>query len=140
MLLLLGRSEAKIVPVVENMKEIYPDVKVQFIECDLSSLDSVRNAAEVINNQVDRIHYIVNNAGIMACPYQLTIDRIEMQFATNHLGHFLLTNLLLPKILAAGPGARIVNVSSRGHRFSGVRTTDWNFEKEVIALRSTAIA
>jgi len=60
--------------------------------------------------------------------YTTSKEGIEMQFAVNHLGHFLLTNLLMPKIIAAGPGARIVNVSSWGHLAAGVRFKDWNFK------------
>jgi NAD(P)-dependent dehydrogenase (short-subunit alcohol dehydrogenase family) len=60
--------------------------------------------------------------------YTKTVDGIEMQFAANHVGHFLLTNLLIGKIFAAGSGARIVNVSSGGHVTSGVRFDDWNFK------------
>ena len=64
----------------------------------------------------------------MACPYSKTVDGIECQFGTNHVGHFLLTNLIMPKILAAGPGARIVNLSSMSHRMADVNLDDYNFE------------
>ncbi|OTB12601.1 hypothetical protein K445DRAFT_320738 [Daldinia sp. EC12] len=63
----------------------------------------------------------------MACPFELTEDRMELQFQANHLGHFILTNKIIPKVIAAGPGARIVNLSSSGHRFTGVRFEDPNF-------------
>ncbi|BES93584.1 retinol dehydrogenase [Nesidiocoris tenuis] len=93
---------------VENSGEVI------VMHLDLSSLESVRKcAAEIINNE-SQIHILVNNAGIMMCPRELTVDGYEMQFATNHLGHFLLTLLLLPTILASAP-ARIVNVSSKLH-------------------------
>lgn len=59
--------------------------------------------------------------------YGLSVDGIEMQFASNHVGHFLFTNLLMDKIFAAGKSGRIINVSSGGHVCSGVRFTDWNF-------------
>lgn len=59
--------------------------------------------------------------------YTTTVDGIETQFAVNHVGHFLLTNLLMDSIIAAGPGARIVNVSSFGYISGGVRFDDWNF-------------
>jgi NAD(P)-dependent dehydrogenase (short-subunit alcohol dehydrogenase family) len=63
----------------------------------------------------------------MATPYAKTVDGIESQFGTNHIGHFLLTNLLMGKILAAAPGARIVNVSSSAHQPGVIRFEDWNF-------------
>ena len=60
--------------------------------------------------------------------YTKSVDGIELHFAANHIGHFLLTNLLMPKILAAGKGARIINVSSGGYICSGIRFEDWNFK------------
>ena len=71
---------------------------------------------------------LVNNAGVMACPFGTTADGFELQFGTNHLGHFLLTNLLAPALVAAAP-ARVVSLSSRGHRFSDVDLDDPNFEQ-----------
>merc|ERR1719150_1375873 len=67
---------------------------------------------EVIGNSLDKIDILINNAGIMACPQMKTKDGFEMQLGTNHIGHFLLTNLLMPQLKKAAPGARIVNVSS----------------------------
>lgn len=72
---------------------------------------------------------VINNAAIMACPYGLSVDGYELQFATNHLSHFLLTNLILPKVIAAGPGARIVNLSSNGHVFAGINWESLDFNK-----------
>ncbi len=63
----------------------------------------------------------------MACPFAKTADGIESQFGTNHIGHFLLTNLIVERLLA-GQEARIVNVSSSGHRMSDVQLDDWNFQ------------
>lgn len=64
----------------------------------------------------------------MVCPYAKSVDGVELQFATNYLGHFLLTNLLIGKVLEAGPGARVVNVSSSAHRSGVIRFDDVNFE------------
>lgn len=83
-------------------------------------------AAAAINGTVERIDLLINNAAIMACPFALNEDGIESQFATNHLGHFLLTKLLMPNILNAGNGARIVAVSSSTHE-SGM-VWSWDFE------------
>ncbi|KAK9482215.1 hypothetical protein V1527DRAFT_477090 [Lipomyces starkeyi] len=127
-LILAGRSESKVAPVIQSIHDINPNVKTIFIPLDLSSQASVRAAAAKINQVVDKIDVLINNAGIMACPYGTTEDGIEKQFGTNHIGHFLFINLLLDKIKAAGPGARIVNVASSAHRFSGIRVNDIGFK------------
>jgi NAD(P)-dependent dehydrogenase (short-subunit alcohol dehydrogenase family) len=89
------------------------DVTVQ--QLDLSSLASVREAAASLEAAHDRIDLLINNAGVMYTPRQATPDGYELQFATNHLGHFAFTGLLLDRLLAA-PGSRVVTVSSVGHR------------------------
>ncbi|RFU34474.1 hypothetical protein B7463_g1846, partial [Scytalidium lignicola] len=137
-LLLLGRNKTRIDPIIKAISEIDKNIAVKFFEVDLSSLESVRNAAQAILSDptIPTINVIINNAGIMACPYEKSIDGIEMQFASNHLGHFLLDNLLLPKVRASGPHARIVNISSWGHAFSQVNFDDINFNdgKDYIPL------
>lgn len=97
------------------------------IELDLASLEQTRNAAEKINSLDQHIDVVVNNAGIMAHPYSTTVGGIESQFGTNHVGHFLLTNLLLPNILASRLPIRVINVASNGFRFGPPRYEDWNF-------------
>lgn len=82
--------------------------------CDLSSLKSVRDFSQKILDTEPHVNILVNNAGIMMCPKGETEDGFEMQFGTNHLGHFLLTMLLLPHIKNSTP-ARIVTVSSMAH-------------------------
>jgi NAD(P)-dependent dehydrogenase (short-subunit alcohol dehydrogenase family) len=76
----------------------------------------------------DHIDVLINNAGVMACPYGTTVDGFELQFGTNHLGHFLLTNLLVPALLK-GTGARVISLSSRGHAFSDIDLSDPNFQR-----------
>ncbi|XP_039288385.1 retinol dehydrogenase 12 isoform X2 [Nilaparvata lugens] len=107
---------------VENVGEL--SIK----HLDLSSLSSVRKCAEQLLKEETNIHLLINNAGVMMCPRQLTEDGYEMQFATNHLGHFLLTLILLPRILNSAP-ARIVNVSSIAHKFGSLHSKDINLEK-----------
>lgn len=79
---------------------------------DLCSFRSVRDCANRLLTRETAIHILVNNAGVMMCPYALTEDGFENQLQINYLGHFLLTLLLLPKIQSSAPGCRIVNVSS----------------------------
>lgn len=105
-----------------------PEAKVDALELDLSSLASVRNFAEEFNSSGRPLNILINNAGIMATPFQLSKDNIELQFATNHLGHFLLTSLLLDTMKKTyhqtKREGRIVNVSSEAHRYTyreGVR-------------------
>lgn len=128
-LLLLGRNKSKIDPTINAISAIDKNIDVKFFQVDLSSLESVRAVANAIRSDpaVTTINVIINNAGVMACPYQKSADGVEYQFAANHLGHFVLDNLLLPKLRASGPHARIVNISSWGHAFSNVRFDDVNF-------------
>nr|XP_027194722.1 retinol dehydrogenase 12-like [Dermatophagoides pteronyssinus] len=88
--------------------------QIELIQLDLSSLDSVRKCAKELNEKIEKIDYLINNAGIMMCPESKTIDGFESQFATNHLGHFLLTNLLMDKIQRSS-SARIINLASVAH-------------------------
>src|SRR5215469_15337548 len=88
---------------------------VETAELDLASLESVRKAAADLAARFARLDLLINNAGVMMPPYSLTKDGFELQFGTNHLGHFTLTGLLLSSLLAQ-PGSRIVTVSSNGHR------------------------
>ncbi|KAK4240931.1 hypothetical protein C8A03DRAFT_12781 [Achaetomium macrosporum] len=129
-IILVGRNKAKIDPVVEQVKSVDAGVKVTFVQCDLSDQDSVRRAAGEINSNGDikKIDVVINCAGVMNVQkYTLDKHGIEMTFSACHVGHFLLTNLIMPKILAAGKGARIVNVTSLGHRIGPVRLDDHNF-------------
>ncbi|CAL5209553.1 unnamed protein product [Lathyrus oleraceus] len=103
------------------LKDI-PSAKVDAIELDLSSLDSVKKFASEFNSSGRPLNILINNAGIMACPFKLSKDNIELQFATNHIGHFLLTNLLLDTMKKttreSKKEGRIVNVASEAHRFA----------------------
>ncbi len=93
----------------------HPQADVTLQELDLGSLDSVRAAATALRKAYPRIDLLINNAGVMWTPKQLTADGFEMQFGTNHLGHFALTGLLLDNLLPVR-GSRVVTVSSMGHR------------------------
>src|SRR5277367_6277817 len=95
--LLLGRALDKIQPVIDEIKIVDPSITVKFYQVDLDSLTSVRSVAQTILDDfsVSKIDVMVNNAGIMACPYEKTKDGLEMQFGVNHISHFHLTNLLM---------------------------------------------
>lgn len=91
-----------------------PHARLELQQLDLASLDSVRAAADELRANHDRIDLLVNNAGVMYTDRALTRDGFELQFGTNHLGHFALTARLLDR-LAATPGSRVVTVASLGH-------------------------
>jgi NAD(P)-dependent dehydrogenase (short-subunit alcohol dehydrogenase family) len=114
----------------ERIAASVPGANLELRELDLSSLASVRQFADGFLAEHDTLDVLINNAGIMACPQATTVDGFELQFGTNHLGHFLLGVLLTPALLAADR-ARLVSLSSRGHAFSDVDLEDWNFEHTV---------
>ena len=100
--------------------------KVEFVACDLGSLASVRACADALNAKGAPFDVVIANAGVMAVPEKReTADGFEMQFGTNHLGHFLLVNRIAGLIR---DGGRLVNLSSAGHRYSDVNLDDPNFE------------
>lgn len=102
---------------------------VRVLRLDLASLASVREAASEIRSACPRLDLLINNAGVMAVPYHRTEDGFELTFATNHLGHFALTGLVLDRLLET-PGSRIVTVSSIGHRQGVMHFDDLQFEGE----------
>ena len=105
-----------------------PDAATSTVELDLTTLASVRIAAAAIQDLAPEIHVLMNNAGVMFTPFSRTADGLEIQFGTNHLGHFELTRLLAPQLVE---GARIVILSSDGHRMSDVDLDDPNWEQRV---------
>ncbi|KAI1375403.1 NAD(P)-binding protein [Hypoxylon crocopeplum] len=128
LLILAGRKLEKVQKTADSIASANPNVKLRVLQLDLGSLAAVREAAATVNSWTDvpHIDVLVNNAGIMAVEFALTPDGYESQFATNHLGHFLFTNLLMSKLLAS-EAPRIVSVSSDGHRWSPIRWADYNF-------------
>ncbi|KAL0258909.1 hypothetical protein SLS55_006413 [Diplodia seriata] len=112
----LAKGEAARASILSTSPSSSP---IHLIELSLDSFDSVRAAAAAFLAQSDTLNILINNAGIMGNPYTLTPDGHEIQFATNHLGHFLLTALLLPALVAGSTSAfasRVVNLSSAGHK------------------------
>ncbi|MBN3312803.1 RDH13 dehydrogenase, partial [Atractosteus spatula] len=96
---------------------------------DLASLKSVREFVQKISQEEERVDILINNAGVMRCPNWKTEDGFEMQFGVNHLGHFLLTNLLLEKLVRSAP-SRIINLSSLAHVAGEMDFDDLNWEQK----------
>ncbi|CAH0046481.1 unnamed protein product [Clonostachys solani] len=137
-IILAGRNISKIEPLAAELRQVKPSVSVDIVSLDLGSLASVRQAAKEVTQLTDRLDYLFNNAGIMATKeFAKSVDGIEVQFAVNHIGHFLLTGLLLPLIKQAAATAaaagdltlptRVINLSSNGYIFEGIRS-DYNFQ------------
>jgi len=123
-----ARDAAKGRAVVAGITASTGNIHVELEELELGSLASIRAFATRFLARHDRLDVLVNNAGVMACPLGHTSDGFELQFGTNHLGHFLLTCLLAPALRRGAP-SRIVSLSSRGHHLSPVDFDDPNFER-----------
>lgn len=137
LLILAGRDPQRIQTTATELQKQHPNLKLRTLQLDLGSLEKVRIAAKEVNSwdDVSQIDVLVNNAAVMATKFSLSPDGIENQFATNHIGPFLFTNLIMNKILAA-PKPRIVNVSSDGHRMHPIRFLDHNFQVYILVLIS----
>jgi NAD(P)-dependent dehydrogenase (short-subunit alcohol dehydrogenase family) len=114
--------------VAEAIRADLPNATLDVSEVELSVPDSVRAFAKRYLERGTPLHRLVNNAGVMACPLERNANGWEIQFATNHIGHFLLTALLAPALKAGAP-ARVVNLTSAGHRLSPVVFDDIQFER-----------
>jgi NAD(P)-dependent dehydrogenase (short-subunit alcohol dehydrogenase family) len=130
------RSSQKAETARDSILAEHPDADVDIVELDLSSLASVRKAAGELAKE-KRLDVLINNAGIMVPPYELTSDGFESQFGVNHLGPFALTGLLLDKIRAT-PGARIVNTASIAHYRGRIYFDDINAERRYNAVQRYA--
>ncbi len=122
------RDKIKGEAAVRQIAHEQPQVKVEFIQLDLADLASVRSFADEFTGHYDRMDMLINNAGIMWAPFGRTADGFELQFGTNHLGHFALTGLLLNHLMHT-PGARVVTVSSWGERYGVIDFDNLNAEK-----------
>jgi NAD(P)-dependent dehydrogenase (short-subunit alcohol dehydrogenase family) len=111
-----ARSETKLRATIDDIQGSLPNAELVPLLVDLADLSSVRRAAEEAA-ALGPIDILVNNAGVMATPFRRTVDGFELQFGTNHLGHFALTGLLFPQ-LAKAEAARVVTVASQAHRIA----------------------
>ena len=101
--------------------------KIEFLFLELASLAKIKASADEFLNRFDSLDLLFNNAGIMACPLDQTEDGFEMQFGSNHIGHFYFTNLIMQALIKAAP-SRVISLSSLGHRTSPVVFEDIHYE------------
>ncbi|CAL1597277.1 unnamed protein product [Knipowitschia caucasica] len=120
----IERGQAALKEVIEASA----NPNVACMKLDLSDTNSIREFADSFNKGEEKLNILINNAGVMVCPYGKTADGFEMQIGVNHMGHFLLTFLLLDLIKKSAP-ARIINVSSMAHQFGSINLEDINSEK-----------
>jgi len=134
----LANKNAEVIMAVRNLqkgnaaldiiKAGYQDADVKVVELDLASLESVRRFVEDFKKKFSQLDLLINNAGVMMPPYSKTADGFELQFGTNHLGHFALTGLLMDLIINT-ESSRVVNVSSASHKSGKIDFDDLDWEK-----------
>jgi NAD(P)-dependent dehydrogenase (short-subunit alcohol dehydrogenase family) len=112
----------------DKIRRQNPNADVKVMELDLANLESVEKFAETFRNSYSRLDLLINNAGVMIPPYSKTADGFELQFGTNHLGHFALTGALL-ELLTGTKDARVVNVASGAHNVGNLNFDDLQWEK-----------
>jgi NAD(P)-dependent dehydrogenase (short-subunit alcohol dehydrogenase family) len=126
--LLACRNPQKAADALERVKGKATAAPPEVVPLDLADLDSVRATAVDVAGRVDALDVLMNNAGVMAVPYQKTPQGFELQLGTNHLGHFALTGLLLPQLRAAD-APRVITTSSQAHRTGRMRWDDLQWER-----------
>jgi NAD(P)-dependent dehydrogenase (short-subunit alcohol dehydrogenase family) len=126
--IIAARNMTKGKAAADSIRKQFNAADVTVHELDLASLASVKAFAEKISHEYPRLDILIDNAGVMMCPYAKTADGFEIQFGTNHLGHFALTLRLLP-LLKKTEGSRVVVVSSLGHNRGNLDFSDLNWEK-----------
>ncbi len=124
---LAGRDQVKLDAAVAAIFETAPNARLDTITLDLGSLESIRAGTSRARQRFDKIDILINNAGVMATPFEHTTDGFERQFGTNHLGHFAMTAELMP-LIERGTAKRIVNLSSRGHHMGPVHFEDPHYQ------------
>jgi NAD(P)-dependent dehydrogenase (short-subunit alcohol dehydrogenase family) len=136
LLILASRSTEKISQVIADVS-IKSSTIVKTLELDLASLPSVRAAAGKVLEWTTSVDAVIETAGVMAVPtYQVNDDGLEMTFAVNHLGHFLFTNLLMERLLAAKDGGVVVPFTGEAHKRASLNVEDVNFDVS-LALSNT---
>jgi NAD(P)-dependent dehydrogenase (short-subunit alcohol dehydrogenase family) len=125
--IMVARDMDKLEAVAQDLQRQLPGAQLHTQYMDLADLNSVRSAATEILLYHPQIQLLINNAGVMACPLMRTAQGFEMQFGTNHLGHFLFTGLLSQALIDGAPG-RVVNLSSEGHKFGRFNFEDPSYQ------------
>ena len=126
--IMAGRDQGKLDEAAAAIRAAVPGAQLDTLTVDLTSLESIRAATSRARQRFGKIDLLINNAGVMATPFLHTHDGFEMQFGTNHLGHFALTGELFP-LIERGDLKRIVNLSSRGHHIGPVDFDDPHFAR-----------
>ncbi|NND08036.1 MAG: SDR family NAD(P)-dependent oxidoreductase [Saprospiraceae bacterium] len=126
--MLAVRNVQKGESVAKEIKQVFPAASMDVRMLDLSSLRSVKSFADEVTTAYSQLDVLINNAGVMACPFSRTEDGFEIQMGVNHLGHFALTGYLMP-LLQDTTGSRIVATSSIAHRRGNIDFDDLNWEK-----------
>lgn len=131
------RNKSKGEEAVREVIELTGNSSVKLMICDLGSLKSIENFCTEFKKRFQRLDVLVNNAGVVLPGRHQTFDGYELQFGVNHLGHFLLTNMLLDLIIKSAP-ARIINVSSGAHKIGKIHFEDINLNKKYTVWRAYA--
>lgn len=131
--LLASRNRERGEAAVSAVEQDVPEARLQLLLADLATLDGVRALADQALDVADRIHVLVNNAGVYTRQRETTLDGFELQFAVNHLAPFLLTHLLRQRLEASAP-ARVVTVSSEAHRRGRIDFEDIHRERKYSGL------
>jgi NAD(P)-dependent dehydrogenase (short-subunit alcohol dehydrogenase family) len=122
---------------IKDIKEKSQNDNIHFLQLDLASLESIRDFSKQFHDLEPKLDILINNAGVMMTPQSTTKDGFELQFGTNHLGHFLLTNLLLDLLKCASP-SRVVVVSAELHRITGINRDDLMLTSNYNSLKAYA--
>ncbi|MDZ4857841.1 MAG: SDR family oxidoreductase [Candidatus Hydrogenedentes bacterium] len=131
---LMCRDKGKSEQTLADIREAVPNARADVVLANFASQQDVRSAAHEVLTRFDAVHVLINNAATVQGKRHITDDGIEMQFAVNHLAPFLLTNLLLPRIIRSAP-ARIVNVSSDMHQNARIEFDDLQSERSYSGMR-----
>lgn len=134
LVVLAVRNEEKGKTAIDAIIQEYKNATVELMKLDLSDLDSIRAFADAFMARFSSLDILINNAGVMIPPYGKTKDGFELQFGSNHLGHFALTGLLLP-LLKKTPNSRVVTLSSIAHRGASINFDNLDGSKGYKAMR-----
>jgi len=134
-IVMLCRNEKRGREALEEIKNYSSSDNVELIIADLSNQESIYSAVNQFKSKYDHLDVLINNAGLILKERELTPDGYETTFAVNHLGHFLLTNLLLDILIKSAP-SRIINVSSAAHKYAKLNLDDINLDKKYRAFRA----